>query len=116
MKVNTDRYHQSAPISLVRPLPIHSDLCPVPDSSLWYTCEWTKEWSKPGVSQKARMDISESGKDPACNACYNSIIICEHIYAANKTVSTCPHIGFAFASRIASDDQGEALERCEGHM
>ena len=71
MKVNTDRYHQSTPISLVHPLPMHSDLCPVPDSSLWYTCEWTKEWSKPGVSPKARMDISESGKDPACNACYN---------------------------------------------
>src|SRR3954471_16675703 len=45
-----------------------------------------------------------------------SIIICEHIYAASKTVSTCPHTGFAFAPRIASDDQGEALERCEGQM
>ena len=77
MKVNTDRYHQSAPISLVRPLP--SDLCPVPDSSLWYTCEWTKEWSKSGVSPKACMDISESRRSPACNACYRSIIICKHI-------------------------------------
>ena len=71
IKVNTDRYHQSAPISLVCPLPMHSDLCPIPDSSLWYTCEWTKEWPKPGVSPKARMDISESGKDPARNACYS---------------------------------------------
>src|SRR3954463_2063340 len=62
------------------------------------------------------MDISESGKDPACNACYSSIIICEHIQAASKTVSTYPHTGFAFAPRIASDDQGEALERCEGQM
>src|SRR3954462_7456674 len=26
------------------PLPSQSDLCPVPDSSLWYTCGWTKEW------------------------------------------------------------------------
>src|SRR3954468_1990168 len=46
---------------------MHSDLCPVPDSSMWYTCEWTKEWSKPGVSPKASMDISESGRSPACN-------------------------------------------------
>ena len=38
-------------------------------STLWYTCEWNKGWSKLGVSPKARMDISESGKDPACNAC-----------------------------------------------
>src|SRR5436190_22151187 len=97
MKVNTNRCHQSAPMSLVRALPMHSDLCPVPDSSLWYTCEWTKEWSKSGVSPKARMDFLESGKDSACNACYSSIIICEHIKEASKTVSTCPHTGFAFA-------------------
>src|SRR5436190_3383749 len=95
---------------------MHSDLCHVRDSSLWYTCEWTKEWSKPGVSPKARMDISESGRSPACNACYISIIICKHIEAASKTVGTRPHTGFAFAPRIASDDQGEALERCEGQM
>src|SRR4051812_36515528 len=46
----------------------------------------------------------------------SSIIICENIYAASKTVSTRPHTGFTFASRIARDDQGEALERCEGQM
>src|SRR3954470_8304141 len=43
MKVNTNRCHQSALLSLVRPLPMHTDLCPVPDSTLWYNCEWTKE-------------------------------------------------------------------------
>src|SRR5436190_17054686 len=45
-----------------------------------------------------------------------SIIICEHIYTASKIIGTHPHIGFAFAPSIASDDQGEALERCEGQM
>ena len=60
------------------------------------------------------MDISESGKEPAFNACYSSIIICEHIYAASKTIGTHPHTGFAFAPRFASDDKKEALERCEG--
>src|SRR3954464_353268 len=43
MKINTDQSHQSAPVLLVRPLHIHSDLRPVPDLSLWYTREWTKE-------------------------------------------------------------------------
>src|SRR2546430_2343288 len=45
-----------------------------------------------------------------------SIVICKHIKAAIKTIGTHPHIGFAFAPRMASDDQGEALERCEGQM
>src|SRR3954468_24496309 len=48
-------------------------------SALWYTCEWNEGCSKPGVSPRARMDISESGRDPACNACYCKYSICEHI-------------------------------------
>src|SRR3954465_6515509 len=45
-----------------------------------------------------------------------STVICKHISTASKTIGTCPHRGFAFAPRIASGDQGEALERCEGQM
>src|SRR3954465_13537882 len=95
---------------------MHSDLCPVPDSSLWYTCEWTKEWSKPGVSPKARMDISESGKDPTCNACYSKYNNMQIHISSKKIVGTHPHIGFAFALGFANDGKEEALERCEGQM